>query len=205
VDLTDKDFMDRMVYVIIEINQHGNHFWKLKSYQVLFLTLVYSLALNCNSQKVTPNEYKYSNDVSPGIYKSDIITISDSIRNRIKSKEDPYFQTENDSLTEIIIDTILYSPKNDKFAFFAISKNSNDKLLDKGDKNEFHYAAHCFIGHLDSNFKILDIAWLRGYNLADYKTLESTSKRTNSKGESTYKYNLDDVRFWDGPLWHVYY
>ena len=189
----------------------------MTKYQGLLFILSYSLALNCNSQNVTPDKYKYFDAVSLETYKKNTITISDSIRNRIKSKLDPYFQTENDSLTEIIIDTILYSPKKDKFAFFAISKNSNDKLLDKGNKNEFHYDAHCFIGHLDSGYKIKDIAWLRGHNLSDYKTLESTSKRirevffqeiterTNSKGESTYKYNLDDVRFWEGPLWHVYY
>jgi hypothetical protein len=186
-------------------------------YQTVFIIFYYCLALNCNSQNVTPNKYKYFNTVSLEIYKSNIETISDSIRNRIKSKQDPYYQTENDSLTEIIIDTILYSPKKDKFSFFVINKNSNDKLLDKGNKNEFHYDAHCFIGHLGSGYKIEDMTWLRGHSLSNFKTLEGTSKRirevyfreiterTNSKGESTYKYNLDDVRFWDGPLWHVYY
>jgi hypothetical protein len=108
----------------------------------------------------------------------------------------------------------LYSPEKDKFAFFIITKNSNDKLLSRGKRNEFHYNAHCFIGYLNDDYKIHEIIWVIGYNLSNYDNLEETSKRireiyfkeltarTNNDVESTYKYNLDDVRFWDGPLWH---
>jgi hypothetical protein len=27
------------------------------------------------------------------------------------------------------------------------------------------------------------------------------SKRQDVDGSSLYKYNLDDIRFWDGPVW----
>lgn len=89
--------------------------------------------------------------------------------------------------------------------------------MDKGSKNEVHYTTHCFIGHLNNDYDVQDITWVRGYNLSNYKSFEDASKRTrevyfkeltertNAEGESTYKYNLDDIRFWNGPLWKKYY
>jgi hypothetical protein len=188
----------------------------LKLPTISFL-LICVITFGCNSQNVTPNRYKNINTVGLEQYKKNIDEIADSIRSRIKSKEDPYYESEYDSLTEIIIDTILFSPANDKLAFFVITKNSNDKLLEKGNKNEFHYNAHCFIGHLNKDGLIEDMSWIRGHSLFNFRNIKNISKRirevffnemterTNLNGGSTYKYNFDYVRFWNGPIWNVYY
>lgn len=185
---------------------------------ILVCLVVSGLLISCGiTQSRTPEIFKNHTNVDGAIYGRHIKALSDSIAALIRAKEDPYYQTENDSLTEIIIDTILYSPEMNRFAFFAITKNGDDKLLDKGDKNHFHYDAHCFIGRLDHTKDILDLTWIRGHNLSNYPDQNEASQRirelyfteiterTNANNESTYKYNFDDIRFWNGPLWNVYY
>lgn len=190
----------------------------MKKIKIMLGFIAISLISGCsNAQNLTPKKYKYYDTVSSDVYQKHIMILKDSIRNLINTKQEPYYQKENDSATEIFIDTILYSPQKDKIAAFVITQNTNDKLIDKGNAGEFHYAAHCFIGRLNNNYYVRDITWVRGYNLSNYKSFKDASKRireiyfkelterTNAKGESTYKYNLDDVRFWDGPLWKKYY
>ena len=134
--------------------------------------------LSCSdAQSPTPKKYRNYTIVEKGIYKRYAKILSDSLKSLIKFKAEPYYQFENDSTTQIFIDTILYSPKIDKFAFFAITKNSNDKLLEKGSKDKFHYDAHCFIGILNDNKKIANITWVRGHSLSNYKSYYEASKR----------------------------
>jgi hypothetical protein len=181
--------------------------------------LVCGFIVSCNAQtqKDTPEYYKNKSHTKPEVYQKITFKVIDSIKNKILNKEDPYYPPENDSLTEIFVDTLLFSPSMNKIAFFVITENSNDKLLDKGNKNQFHYSSYCFIGHLDSSYNIKDFKWVSGGSLFNFKSkinasnrirdiyFKEITNRTNSKGESTYKYNFDDVRFWNGPLWSKYY
>jgi hypothetical protein len=100
-----------------------------------------------------------------------------------------------------------------KVVFFVITKNSNDKLLSGGYDNEYHYDAHCFTVYLKGDSTFNDINWLSESNLSNFHSVEKTSfrikemyfkdfsKRQDVNGKSLYKYNLDDIRFWEGPVW----
>src|SRR5579872_4180715 len=90
----------------------------------------------CNDQNPTPDNYKNSTIVDRVQYEHNRAEIKDSIEMLIEGKEGPFYPKENDSLTAVIVDTILYSPNKDKYASFIITKNSNDKLLDKGNKSD---------------------------------------------------------------------
>jgi len=143
--------------------------------------------------------------ITPKLYEQHIKTLYDTISNAVINRRMAYYPKENDSLTEVIIDTILYSPHKDKLAFLVITKNSNDKLLGGGNKNEFHFDAHCFLG-LISNWNVNDISWLEVYNLSNYTDLKWTSERIREVyikelGGGVLKYNLDDIRFWDNSYW----
>lgn len=162
-----------------------------------------------------PVKYKNNTKVPTSIYKLHQKVLKDSIRHFIKDKSLAYYPKENDSLTDIIIDTILYSPAQDKVAFFVITKNSNDKLLSVGNKNEYHYDAHCFTANLNKGSTFNDIYWIRAFNISNFHTLKKASfriremyfkdfnERLDVNDSSLYKYNLDDVRFWGGPIWKI--
>ena len=117
------------------------------SYLVIYI-FAFTIQSSCQGQNDTPEKYKNNFIVSNDIYKEHTSVLMDSIRFYINIRTSAYYPNENDSLTQIFIDTILYSPKKNKLAFLVITKNSNDKLLSKGSKDEFHYDAHCFISNL---------------------------------------------------------
>ena len=172
---------------------------------------------SCTYQIPTPDKYKYIDTVSKVQYERNKAELMDSIKVLIKTKGGPYYPDENDSSTGIFVDTILYSPNKEKYASFIITKNSNAKLLDKGKPNEYHYNADGFIGRLDRNLDIKDLSWINAYSFILNKSLNEASygiremffkeitTRKDLGGESIFKNNLDDIRFWDGPLWHEYY
>ncbi len=185
--------------------------------KVCFLTTftLYNFCYGCtgNASDTTPVIYRNNTQVAPHIYKVHQKILKDSIQHFINNKSLAYYPKENDLFTEIIIDTILYSPKKDKAAFFVITKNSNDKLLSGGNKNEYHYNAHCFTVFLKGDSTFNGIDWISTSSISNFYTFEKTSfrikemyfkdfnKRQDVDGNSMYKYNLDDVRFWDGPVW----
>jgi hypothetical protein len=194
------------------------HYFFVGILRLGFIAINAFILFQCsNSKSVTPQKYRNNTVIDGFTYDKHMAQFKDSILNLIYYRNDPYYQLENDSLTKVFIDTILYSPKMNKFSFFAITQNSNAKLLSTEDKNQFHYSAHCFIGKLNENREISNFQWVKGYNLSNYKSLSEISRRirevyfreitqrTNNEGESTYKYNFDDIRFWEGPLWDVYY
>ena len=161
------------------------------------------LFISCRARTTTPNKYKYSLNVSKVIYNKHKDILADSIKVFVTERRKAYYPTENDSLTEFSIDTIVYSPHVDKIIFFVITKNSNNKLPSNGSINEFHYEARCFIAIVDSN-ELKSISWLSAYNLTNYHSYEKVSNRIrdvyfkNINGSRRQiKFNLDDIRFWD--------
>jgi hypothetical protein len=98
-------------------------------------------------------------------------------------------------------------------AFFVIAVNSNDKLLSRGNKNEYHYNAHCFTALIKEDLSFYNFHWVEVSDISNFYSLNKTSfriremyfkelsSREDIHGKSLYKYNLDDTRFWTGPLW----
>src|SRR5450432_791520 len=176
-------------------------------------TLFNYLILSASCQTVnTPKKHENNTKVSVSHYLILKTKLKDSVRFYVDNQLKAYYPKENDSLTEIFIDTIVFSPKKDKIAFFAISKNSNDKLASKGVDSEFHYNAYCFICIISAT-TINSIKWLSVYNISNYDDERETSNdirklyfdELNTGDKNDAKFNLNDIRFWDGPLWHKYY
>lgn len=176
----------------------------MKVFYLAIYIFAFTIQSCCQGQNDTPERYKNNFIVSNYIYQEHTTVLMDSIRFFINKKTSAYYPNENDSLTQIFIDTILYSPKKDRMAFFVITKNSNDKLLSKGNKDEFHYDSHCFISDL-KGVNLFNIKWLSAYSLTRYSSKEESSKRIREIYFKEFKggqggifgYNLDDVRFWD--------
>ncbi|MEM6738287.1 MAG: hypothetical protein AAF620_19680 [Bacteroidota bacterium] len=184
---------------------------------ILFIPLLLIGFLgSCQQKQVgipTPDEFKYINTFTREGYLKDSLEINEKIERMINKKEGPYYVKEHDSLTEVFIDTILYSPHNNRIATFVITKNSNDKLLSPGNPNEYHYNAHCFIADRKVSGEEWNLKWFRRLNFTRHETYNYVSEKIRyryfnnlaqlkgANGESQYKYNFDDIRFWDGPIW----
>lgn len=177
---------------------------------MVYLILVLML-LGCN---YSPTPIKYINT----------FTVNNDVYNRTKSDvldtlylwENNYhypFESGHYINCKIFIDTILYSPGVDKFVFIAIIENK--KVNSFNDDSSICYDAFCFGGYFLTNFKI---NFFRGTNIAyiDRPTLKKASedfrffyfnqlRLFDEYGENSYKYNVDDKRFWNGPFWEFLY
>ena len=182
-----------------------------KSISFLFIFLILSGGSCIKGSRPTPEKYRYVNSFLLEDYEQDSLRIVHQIRQMIDGNRRPYYSDGYDSLTEIYVDSILYSPAKDKIAVFVIAKNSNDKLLTRGDPLEFHYNANCFIG--EKSTTNWEVRWFQKMNFPYYRNYEKVSRKIRFRyfnnlvefkgqnGNSHYKYNLDDIRFWDGPVW----
>lgn len=145
------------------------------------------------------------------------------IKDRIDKKEVPYFQPYYDSLTQVIIDTIFYSPNKNKLAFFVIDKIENKKrykgiTYEQAQKMEelgnlpyegHHYNAYAFIGKRDGNninikdFSVINIGKYRDIEKIRGKLKKLFFQEYSNINEKGYEYNLNDVEFWQNDnVWN---
>ncbi|MEZ5045303.1 MAG: hypothetical protein R2828_35740 [Saprospiraceae bacterium] len=197
------NIMERSGYVQVAIN---------KKTVLIFMVFLSVLLLKCGGKQgaIIP-EYSYANEVNRDKYFADSTFLIDHIGKMIQRKEGPFYPEKFDDSTEIYIDTILYNADQDRLAFFVITKNTNDKLLTKGSRDKSHFDAHFFIGEIFE--KSWELKWFKRLNFSRFESYNDISikmrswynneleKVKGSGGKSLYKYNLNDYRFWDGPLW----
>lgn len=191
---------------------------KTNSYMKKIVVLIIIAFFSC---KNSTQESEQVNSTQSEISK-DKETIKVLINDRIRKKEVPYFPSHYDNLTEVIIDTILYSSDKNKLAFFVIDKVKNKKrygniTYEETQKMEelgnlpyegYHYNAHAFIGKRNNNnILIKDFSVI---SIGKYKDIKRIKKRLrnlyfkeySSINEEGYEYNLNDVRFWNNDnLW----
>jgi len=100
-----------------------------------------------------------------------------------------------------------------KTCVIAISRNPNSLLEKSIDPKGWHFDARCFLGSRLDSISNWNIKWFRVYNLDRYSSQAKISKKMrsfyltnldnigNSKVDSIYRYNVGDLRFWEGPAW----
>ena len=169
------------------------------------------LLSNCRADDKTPAGYVNNNKVENHIYYSDRTCLLDSVKEMLVAKRGPFYPQEDDSLTEVSIDTIYYDSTKNRVAFYVVAKNSNDKLIGGGDKHIFHYDAFCFVGYR-TNKGFENVNAVSIYSSANFPSYAEVvhdisgfyihnSKKLLGYGDArVYPYGIDDVRFWDNDF-----
>jgi hypothetical protein len=160
----------------------------------------------------TPDEYLYSTKISSIMYSSDSAKIFSALRQALEDHIGFFYSEEYYKGTVLIIDTIVYSMKNDKLAVFVIAKNPTFRQLDRNLKHKWYYNATCYLG-LRKSDKV-QLAWI-GPNIDngnDQRTISLdirdacfTKFASHDSMNGIYKYNMNDKRFWTSPIWEKYF
>lgn len=181
-----------------------------RSFYIIPKTFVLLICcFGCQSSSTTPETFKNKVSVPPNTYNAHRDILVDSVSSYVSNRKSAYYPKENDSLTKVFIDSIVYSPQEDKLAFFVITGNSDAKLNGGGASNKLHFDAHCFIANVVDGYTVSNIRWLAAHNLTNYSTYGTASARIrdvyfhNLRGsQPNLRYNLDDKRFWtDKNIW----
>lgn len=157
--------------------------------------------------KKTPKEYVNDTVVNKKKYSLDSAIIALQIQGFVKNNQESFYSKEYDDSTQIIVDTILYSPDYKKIVTFIIAKNSTKKQLMPDKNYKWYYDATCYFGTKEDDSFLL--SWI-GPNYTNSYDIESLSgkirsyyfKRSSSSMDNGDKYNIDDIRFWsDNEKW----
>jgi len=157
----------------------------------------------------TPDKFINKTVVKKEDYTKDSLTISAKLKDLLVQHEGFFYSTEYFEGTDIIIDTIIYSPDFNKLAVLVLTRNPTSRQLMPTENGMWYYNATSYLGirqrdtislsHLGPVFtNSTDKQEQSNYiRQACFRTF--VSKDTTEK--YAYKYNLNDVRFWTGSVW----
>lgn len=158
----------------------------------------------------TPDKFINRTVVKKENYTKDSLTISTKLKKLLLQHEDFFHSREYFEGTDIIIDTIIYSPDLNKFAVLVLTKNPASRQLMPSENEIWYYNATCYLGirqsdtislsHLGPDFtnstdKEEQSNYIRQATFRNFVSKDTTEKYA-------YKYNLNDIRFWTSSVWH---
>lgn len=159
----------------------------------------------------TPDQFLNKTVNKKEDYTKDSLTISSELKEHILRHEnkDFFHSKEYFEGTEIIIDTIVYSPDLNKLGILILTKNPTSRQLMPTKNEDYYYNATCYLGVRQQD--TLSLSWL-GPNFSNSTDKKELSKdirqacfRTFISKDTTeqyaHKYNLDDIRFWTSSEW----
>lgn len=111
--------------------------------------------------------------------------------------------------TDIIVDTILYSPDFNKLAILFLTKNPTSRQLMPTENYDFYYNASAYLGIRQKDTISLSFLGPSFSNSIDKKEISKLIRQTffrtfvskDTTAEYANKYNLNDTRFWTGSEW----
>ncbi len=193
----------------------GNIKYMMKHKTIVFF--VFSLiVLSCTERKLrTPKAYQNTIKLDADGYAKHKGVLTHQMRELITRHEQSFHSAEYYDSTALQIDTILYSKDYQKVILFVLTKNPVNRQL-KPDKNyDWYYDAFCYLGvRQEDGFKL---KWMDPFSIINFYDGEAASELIKDtyftefatlkevNGEYKYKYNLDDMRFWDDPIWGKYF
>jgi hypothetical protein len=166
------------------------------------------LVYNVNSD--TPKEYLSLKKNDKLHYKNDSIIITQKLKKFLKNHEQSFYAKTYNEGTDLIIDSILYSPDGSKIVVLVITKSLTSRELVSDDTHPYYYDGYCYFGFRKND--IFDLQWYENSytSFNDFVELSETLRdyyfrkfASKNKIASAPSYNLNDVRFWNSSIWNV--
>ena len=182
-------------------------------YFLLLLFLQAFVYSSCNYDGISERNSKISSInsvINKEVYKKDSVQIVKQLEVFLKGHKNFFFSKEYYDSTQLLIDSIIYSPELNKLAIFVITKNPIYRQLVPAKEYKWYYNANCYLGIRQNDTIILSSIGPRFRNSVDKDKLIKMMRNTyfskyagikNSNGSYKYKFNLGDIRFWDSPIW----
>lgn len=175
---------------------------------ILFM-VSFSACQGIRLKKYTPKEFLNHTLVNKSDYTKDSILLIKQFGIQLSKHEDFFNDTAYFDSTQLIIDSIIYSPDLKKMAAFIITKNPTYRQIMPDEKYEWYYEATLYLGVRQNDS--ISLSWpgpsfTNSYNKRELSHLIRDSYFTefvtkDSIGPHTYKYNLNDIRFWNCSIW----
>jgi len=157
----------------------------------------------------TPDRFLSTTIVKKEIYTKDKIKISQELKVLLLKHDEFFVNSAYFQGTEILIDTIVYSPDLKKLGILILTKNPTSRQLMPAKNESYYYDATAYLcvrqedtfelSWLGPNFSNSDDSLEISEDIRDACFRTFVSKDTTEK--YSYKYNLNDTRFWTSTVW----
>lgn len=175
---------------------------------IVFLFFLFSCG-GMKEKRYTPKEFLNHTVIKKGDYIKDSVEIIKQLKNSLLNHEDFFHNKAYFDSTQLIIDSIIYSPDFNKLAVFVITKNPVRRQLIPDKDYNWYYDATCYLGVKKND--TISLSWVgpsftNSYDMNELSNIIRDSYFTDFStkdtiGVHTYKYNLNDIRFWDCSIW----
>lgn len=191
--------------------------------QLLRISGIMALCLlmiaGCGNRYATPKGYIYLNQGDGATRLRDSLELLDGVRYLIDHREEAFYPEFYDQDTDFRIHSIFYSPDQDRFAVFVVTKtpsNQDLQLQEDQGQPEYHFYATLFLGKKDPADKTPKITWFPLVNVQSPGGFEETAHLAqnlafhnlagmkDSDGSRRF-WNLNDARFWEDHLWEEFF
>jgi hypothetical protein len=182
-----------------------------KMLQILLIA-IFSFLYSCEGmkqKKYTPKEFLNHTVIKKEDYTKDSSEIVKQLKVFLLKQEDFFHNKAYFDSTQLIIDSIIYSPDFNKLAVFVITKNPIYRQLVPDKKYDWYYDATCYLGVRKNDtisLSFIGPSFTNSYNKSELSSIIRDAYFTDfatkdTIGLHTYKYNMNDVRFWDCSIW----
>lgn len=179
---------------------------------VLLLLLV--LLASCQDQTFkspTPAAYLNKSKPAEAVYRNDTVMLKARLLQSLNAKQDFFTNSAYDSSTQLLIDTVVYSPNFKKAAVLVMTKNPTNRQLIPDTTSPFYYDGTAFLvmrkdslllEWMGPNFSNSNSKTRLSQQMRDYFFNAFADKDSSKQYYSPY--NLDDKRFWDTSIWEMF-
>ena len=164
------------------------------------------------SRNDTPKEFLNHVEVDHKIYVLDSLKILDSLYSKMHRHVESFEIDEYFDSTKLFIDTIIYNRSLNKIAVFVIAENPISRNPYSDSKLPYYYNANIYLGRRLNdtlpNFELMCLCKFYVIHFYDKYTVSKALREIHFQELSTvldendqpiFKYNINDVRFWDSP------
>ncbi|MCW3467937.1 hypothetical protein [Chitinophaga nivalis] len=155
----------------------------------------------------TPKKFLNHTTVSKRIYNEDSTKIIRALRQQLLKREGFFRSSDYFDSTQLIIDSILYSPDQGKVAFLVLTKNPTYRQLRPDKRYDWYYDAASYLGVRRGDSIVMKREgpmYGNSYSRQEISDdIREVCFRLFVYEDSLYQYNLNDIRFWDAPVWNV--
>jgi hypothetical protein len=164
-----------------------------------------------NGNSDTPTQYVNKTTRNHVDYKIDqeklLVQFSELLNKRMEFFSNSSY---SDSTTQIIIDTIIYSPDFNRLGVLIIAKNPTFRQLVPTKHGKWFFDSTCYLAIRKNG--LFELKML-GPIFTNEKSNKDASKDIRDacfrhfivKASDIYKFNLDDRRFWQSKIWQSYF
>jgi hypothetical protein len=178
----------------------------------ILLIIIFPFLYSCDTmkgKKYTPQEFLNHTIIGKENYSKDSMEVLKELKGLLLKQEGFFDNKAYFDSTQLIIDSIIYSPDFSKLAVFIITKNPSHRQLLPDRNYDWYYDATCYLGVRKNDTISLSFvgpSFTNSYNKSELSSIIRDAYFTDfatkdTIGLHTYKYNMNDVRFWNCSVW----